>query len=56
MKREPEVGHGATEIYPRVQAEAVKLIKERGWLNPVKRHGPWAGADLRVVTRSSDPV
>jgi hypothetical protein len=23
--------------------------------NPVKKHGPWAVADLRVATRSSDP-
>ena len=33
--------------------------RERRWLfggiNPVKKHGPWAVADLRVVTRSSDP-
>jgi hypothetical protein len=27
---EPEVGHGATKVYPRVKLEAVKLIKERG--------------------------
>jgi hypothetical protein len=26
-----------------------------GGINPVKKHGPWAVADLRVVTRSSDP-
>jgi transposase len=26
-----------------------------GGINPVKKHGPWAVADLRVVTRLSDP-
>ena len=25
-----EVGHGETEVYPRVQVEAVRLIKNRG--------------------------
>ena len=25
------------------------------WQDPVKKHGPWAVADLRVVTPSGDP-
>jgi hypothetical protein len=43
---EPEVGHGETEVYPRVQLEAVRLIKDRG-VSYVQ-----ASQDLACVRRS----
>lgn len=40
LKMEPEFSHGEKKVQPRVQAEAVRLVKERG-VAVAQRLGIW---------------